>query len=273
MKLENALKQFNPKTQTFTNVPPATASDSLSGPDLAASLGMAEAEAEFGMGAFLGKNGISEEDGKRTIARLALFAMKNAGKHFGKAAGRRMAHCMVILAKMAYAEYCKSAGSVSACTACSGTGFIKEERAFRNQMAIDRQEYLDALPGNLGLLYHDEMKSKKEGVEIYDVLCKPCNGKGVISARCRCNGTGRVRDLEKSNLLGVPVDKTCDRCAGRGFKRTPGTTAYKAIVALLPDLQERTWNRNWRPLYESLVTKCEQEENHADAIFQRITRR
>lgn len=273
MKLENALKQFNPKTQTFTNVPPATASDSLSGPDLAASMGMAEAEAEFGMGAFLGKNGISQEDGLRTIERLAVYAMKNAGKHVGKAAGRRMAHCMVILAKMAYAEYCKSAGSTSTCMDCSGSGFIREERAFRNQMAIDRQEYLDALQGNLGLLYHDEMKSKKEGVEIHDVLCQSCNGKGVISARCRCNGTGRVRDLEKSSLLGVPVDKTCERCTGRGFKRTPGTTAYKAIAALLPDLHERTWNRNWRPLYELLVTKCEQEENHADSVFHRITSR
>uniref|UniRef100_UPI001FCA5A07 antitermination protein n=1 Tax=Rahnella sp. ChDrAdgB13 TaxID=1850581 RepID=UPI001FCA5A07 len=170
MKLENSLKQFNPKTQTFTNVPPATSSDSLTGPDLAACLGMATAEAEFGMGAFLGKNGISKEDGQRTIERLSVFAMQNAGKHVGKVAGRRMAHCMVILAKMAYAEYCKSAGSVSTCTDCSGTGFIKEERAFRNQMAIDRQEYLDALPGNLGLLYRDEMKSKKEGVEIHDVL-------------------------------------------------------------------------------------------------------
>ena len=260
MKLENALKQFNPKTQTFTNVPPATASDSLSGPDLAASMGMAEAEAEFGMGAFLGKNGISQEDGLRTIERLAVYAMKNAGKHVGKAAGRRMAHCMVILAKMAYAEYCQSAGSTSDCPHCQGQGLISKVHE------------VTTYSGYVGADGEEKIPPVVENQRVY-VLCQHCNGKGEISHRCRCNGTGRVRDLEKSSLLGAPVDKTCERCKGRGFKRTPGTTAYKAITALLPDLHERTWNRNWRPLYESLVTKCEQEENHADAVFHRITSR
>ena len=260
MKLENALKQFNPKTQTFTNVPPATASDSLSGPDLAASMGMAEAEAEFGMGAFLGKNGISQEDGQRTIERLAVFAMNNSGKHVGKAAGRRMAHCMVILAKMAYAEYCQSAGSTNTCKECAGAGFQMVERE-----VVRYAGYVGA-DGEVKIPEVTETQSVR-------LLCQPCNGKGTISHRCRCKGTGRVRDLEKSSLLGVPVDKTCDRCAGRGFKRTPSSTAYAAITALLPELTQSSWSRNWKPLYESLVTKCEQEENHADAVFQRITGR
>ena len=260
MKLENALKQFNPKTQTFTNVPPATASDSLTGPDLAACLGMAESQASFGMGAFLGKNGISKEDGQRTIERLSVYAMKNAGKHVGKAAGRRMAHCMVILAKMAYEEYCKSAGSVSTCTDCAGAGFLMVKRE-----VVKYAGYVGS-DGEMKIPEVTENQTVKE-------LCQSCNGKGTISHRCRCNGTGRVRDLEKSNLLGVPVDKTCDRCAGRGFKRTPSSTAYAAITALLPELTQSSWSRNWKPLYESLVTKCEQEESHADAVFQRITTR
>lgn len=260
MKLENALKQFNPKTQTFTNVPPATASDSLTGPDLAACLGMAESQASFGMGAFLGKNGISKEDGQRTIERLSVYAMKNAGKHVGKAAGRRMAHCMVILAKMAYAEYCKSAGSVSTCTDCAGAGFLMFKRE-----VVKYAGYVDS-DGEMKIPEVTENQTVKE-------LCQSCNGKGTISHRCRCNGTGRVRDLEKSNLLGVPVDKTCDRCAGRGFKRTPSSTAYAAITALLPELTQSSWSRNWKPLYESLVTKCEQEESYADTVFQRITSR
>lgn len=260
MKLENALKQFNPKTQTFTNVPPATASDSLTGPDLAACLGMAESQASFGMGAFLGKNGISKEDGQRTIERLSVYAMKNAGKHVGKAAGRRMAQCMVILAKMAYAEYCKSAGSVSTCTDCAGAGFLMVERE-----VVKYAGYIGA-DGEMKIPEVTETQTVKE-------LCQSCNGKGEISHRCRCNGTGRVRDLEKSSLLGARVDKTCERCAGRGFKRTLSSTAYAAITTLLPELTQSSWSRNWKPLYESLVTKCEQEENHADAIFQRITSR
>ncbi len=260
MKLENALKQFNPKTQTFTNVPPATASDSLTGPDLAACLGMAESQASFGMGAFLGKNGISKEDGQRTIERLSVYAMKNAGKHVGKAAGRRMAQCMVIVAKMAYAEYCKSAGSVSTCTDCAGVGFLMVERE------VVKYAGYTGTDGEVKIPEVTETQTVKE-------LCQTCNGKRVVSQRCRCNGTGRVRDHEKSNLIGAPVDKTCERCTGRGFKRTPSSTAYAAITALLPELSQSSWSRNWKPLYESLVTKCEQEENHADAVFQRITSR
>lgn len=260
MKLENALKQFNPKSQMITNVPPATSSDSLSGPDLAACLGMAESQASFGMAAFLGKNGISKEDGQRTIERLAAYAMQNAGKHVGKAAGRRMAHCMVILAKMAYAEYCQSAGSTSTCTDCAGTGFQHVERdivKYAGHIGADGEVKIPAVT---------EIQAVRE-------LCQTCNGKGQISARCRCNGTGRVRDLVKSNRLGVPVDKTCDRCTGRGFKRMPSSTAYAAITALLPELTQSSWSRNWKSLYELLVVKCEKEESHADAVFQRITRR
>ncbi|HFO2534973.1 TPA: antitermination protein, partial [Yersinia enterocolitica] len=52
----------------------------------------------------------------------------------------------------------------------------------------------------------------------------------------------------------------------------PSTTAYRAITALLPELNERTWRRNWKPFYESLVAKCDIEESYAEDEFQRITR-
>ncbi|MCX2192537.1 antitermination protein [Pantoea agglomerans] len=58
---------------------------------------------------------------------------------------------------------------------------------------------------------------------------------------------------------------------GRGFTRSPGTKAFRAISVLIPDLQERTWNRNWRPFFDALVAKLEQEESHADQTFQKIT--
>jgi len=271
MNLETILKHFSPKGLSINDSSRATASDALNITDIMAALGMTQSDAEFGLRLFLAKAGISQQDRTIAVGMLTQYAKQHAPKHIGKVAGRRMAECPHIMAKMAFEDYARSAAATYDCPCCSGTGFLREKRTFRNHLAIDRREYLDALPGNLGLLYRNEMKSKTEGEEIVDVICKPCKGKGTISNRCRCNGTGRVRDLEKSNLLGVPVDKTCDRCAGRGFKRTPGTTAYKAITALLPDLHERTWNRNWRPLYESLVTKCEQEESHADSVFQKIT--
>ncbi|WP_324606399.1 antitermination protein [Yersinia enterocolitica] len=81
-----------------------------------------------------------------------------------------------------------------------------------------------------------------------------------------------MRDLEKSKRLGAPVEKECERCSGIGYKRTPSTTAYRAITALLPELTQSSWSRNWKPFYEALVAKCDIEESYAEDEFQRITR-
>lgn len=102
--------------------------------------------------------------------------------------------------------------------------------------------------------------------------CTTCKGKGVITTRCRCNGTGRVRDMELSRKSGLPIDKECERCSGKGFKRSPGTVAFRAVKQLIPELQERTWNNNWRPFFERLVAKCDIEENHADSVFREVTK-
>ncbi|MCT8350094.1 antitermination protein, partial [Photorhabdus temperata] len=102
-------------------------------------------------------------------------------------------------------------------------------------------------------------------------LCSPCNGKGIISNRCRCNGTGKVVDREATKATGAPVIKICERCTGRGYSRVPSSVAYTAIKALLPDLNERTWRRNWKPFYEKLVAKCDIEESRAASEFSKVT--
>lgn len=254
MKLESAIKQFSAKSTILTDSPRATATDSLKGPDLAAAMGMAEARAGFGMAAYLGKVGISKEDRVRTVERLTQFAMKNAPKHVGKAAGRRMAQCMVILAKFAYEEYSSSAAATSRCQYCKGKGLIYSIHEVVKRP--DCGEKTDAW-----------IKEERVGQ-----LCHRCNGKGVISVRCRCHGTGKVRDLDKSKRLGTPVDKVCERCTGMGYKRTPSTIAYRAITLLLPELTQSSWSRNWKPFYESLVAKCNIEESYAEDEFQKITR-
>lgn len=259
MKLESAMKQFSAKSQMITDSPRATSSDSLKGPDLAAAMGMVEARASFGMAAYLGKVGISKEDRIRTVEQLTQFAMKNAPKHVGKASGRRMAQCMVILAKFAYEEYSSSAAATIPCKCCGGRRFITVTR--------DVVTY----SGYIGADGEEKISPDIKNEQVRE-LCQSCNGKGAISIRCRCNGTGKVRDLEKSKRLGVPVEKECERCSGIGYKRTPSTTAYRAITALLPELNERTWRRNWKPFYESLVAKCDIEESYAEDEFQRITR-
>ncbi|MEY0300806.1 antitermination protein [Providencia manganoxydans] len=108
--------------------------------------------------------------------------------------------------------------------------------------------------------------------ELVGELCKDCNGKGQITHRCRCKGRGKVLDEEKTKLQGVPVFKDCPRCAGIGFSRVPSSVAYNAIRNLVPDLNERTWRRNWKPFYEKLTSKCFIEESIAEQVFSCITR-
>jgi len=250
MRLEAALKHFSPQGLTMTDTSTCTSTDRVTGTDVMAALGMVEAKARFGMAAFLGKTGISSEDRERAIAELTLFAVKKAPKHVGKVAGRRMARCMQILAALAYEEYSHSAGASVTCHDCHGRGLVDVER--------DVVIY----PGYIGMDGEEKIAPTTKRQVVRE-----------INKRCRnCKGTGRALDREATKASGAPVIKDCERCAGKGFSRMPSSVAYRAITALLPDLNERTWRRNWKPFYEALVTQCEIEEGVAAAEFSKVTR-
>lgn len=259
MKIENALKHFGPKGMNITGMSGGTSPDRITGTDLMAAMGMAEARASFGMAAFLGKSGISTQDKIRTVEELSKYALRHAPKLVVKSAGNRLGQCMALLAKLAFEEYARSAASMSECEECKGDGLIYSYQDVVKHPGITNAD------GEV--VYSPTIKRERVGV-----LCKHCNGKGKVSQRCRCHGTGRVRDLEKSALLGRPIDKICERCSGRGYKRTPASKAYRAIAAWVPELQERTWNRNWKPYFEALVAKCDIEESYADSVFNEVTR-
>ncbi|MEX0447755.1 antitermination protein, partial [Xenorhabdus sp. SGI246] len=90
--------------------------------------------------------------------------------------------------------------------------------------------------------------------------------------RCRCKGRGLVLDEEQTALQGIPVHKICPRCSGRGYSKVPSSVAYTAIKAYLPELNERTWRRNWKPFYQKLVEKCYTEEKRAAEVFEAVTK-
>ncbi|WP_233268346.1 antitermination protein [Pantoea sp. BAV 3049] len=94
------------------------------------------------MSAFLAKTGVSNGDRYRTIEQLLSYANRTAPKLVIRAADGKLGKCLVVLSKLAFEEYSRSAATTSA--------------------------------------------------------CQHCNGKGQITARCRCNGTGRVCDLAES---------------------------------------------------------------------------
>lgn len=239
----------------ITDTPNCTDPNRMKGMDTAGALGMTEQRAKFGMSAFFAKNDVSEEDKFSTVEQLTQYALKVTPKLVAKSAGNKLGYCLVILAKMAFEDYARSAGSVCECSACVGKGLIysrKDVVKYQGKTSID------------GTVIIEPWTEKEHVAE----LCKTCNGKGKLSYRCRCKGRGKVLDEEQTELQGgVPVFKDCPRCSGRGYKRMPSSVAYQAISKLLPELNERTWRRNWKPFYESLVNKCFIEENRAEQIF------
>ncbi len=259
MKLENALKNFHPKSPTFGNVAGCTSPDRITGTDIMAAMGMTESQAKFGMTAFLAKNDVSEEDKFSTVEALTLHATRIAPKLVRKAAGNKLGHCMVILAKMAFEDYSRSAGSVCECPDCGGKKLIYSIKPVVKHPGI-LSDFGD-------MVFEPTIKNEMVGE-----LCQTCNGKGSLSHRCRCKGRGKVLDEEQTLLQGVEVMKLCPRCSGRGYKRMPSSVAYAAIKHAVPTLTQPSWSRHWKPFFERLTEKCFIEESIAEQAFSRVIR-
>ncbi len=125
MRLESIAKFHSPKSPMMSDSPRATASDSLSGTDVMAAMGMAQSQAGFGMAVFCGKHELSQNDKQKAINYLMQFAHKVSGKYRGvaKLEGNTKAKVLQVLATFAYADYCRSAATPGArCRDCHGTG-------------------------------------------------------------------------------------------------------------------------------------------------------
>lgn len=259
MKLEASLKHFSPQGLAITDSSKSTSPDRITGTDIMAALGSTAAKERFGLCAFLGKNGISVGDEQKAVQELACLAMDAAPKNIRKAAGTQFGKCMLILARFAFTEYSRSAASSSDCPHCKGKGLV------------DVQEQVIRYPGYISA---DGEEKISPWVELQKVKkqCLHCDGKGALSARCRCNGIGRVLDRKATSVQGAPVFKVCERCSGKGFASRPSTNVHKVILGLVPGLHVRTWTRNWKPFYDGLVQECYCAEGKAEREFERATR-
>ena len=168
-------------------------------------------------------------------------------------------------AKMAFEDYARSAGSVCQCSACSGKGMI-DKKVITTKYST-REAIFPSFSKSQPKRYTN---TERDVVETEKVICESCNGKGQLTHRCRCKGRGKVLDEEQTKLQGAPVFKDCPRCEGRGFSRVPSSVAFNAIKHLVPDLNERTWRRNWKPFYEKLTNKCFIEESAAEQAFSKV---
>ena len=270
MKLEASLKHFSPQGMLISDSVKGTSPDRITGTDVMAAIGATGSRARFGLAAFFGKAGISKTDEQLAVQALAQFAIETAPKSVRKAAGEAFGRCMITLAQFSFAEYARSAATSCACSACNGTGITTRTQITRKV----------SFPWGPAPYWANRSRAVRpsdweqwtEVKEIVPAACEACEGKGSISARCRCGGKGEVLDRKATKEHGAPVFKTCERCSGKGFASVPSTVAYKAILRCVPGLHVRTWTRNWKPFYEALVNKYHEEEQHADQQFQPVTR-
>lgn len=260
MNLENTVKYHFAKSTMISDSPRATASDSLTGTDIMAAMGMTQERAAMGYSAFLGKMGISNNDRDRAVALLAEYALTKCDK---VAALRKLGagvkpQVMRQLAIFAFEDYSRSAASVKQCDCCAGTGFLQAD-VFTNKFRKPE-----------GKMTVSGMVKVKETVR---VLCKKCNGTGTLSAACSdCHGRGKAMSKKLTDKQGVPVMADCKRCCGRGYERIPSTEAYAAISHITDTISLDTWKKSVKPFYDQLITKFDIEEAWAETQLKAITR-
>lgn len=254
MNLENTVKYHFAKSTMISDAPRATASDSLTGTDIMAAIGMTQSRAALGFSAFLGKMDISDYDRERAIDLLTKYAIEHCDK---VAALRKLESdvkpkVMQVLATFAFADYSRSAASTRTCDCCHGNKFVEAE---------------------VMTMKHIGQPHLSEKREMVKVLCHKCKGKGALTNVCQCNGKGTVLDKEKTILQrGVPAYKTCTRCNGRGYARLLPDSVRKYICVTVMDIPETTWRRSYKDFFESLVGECIKQEEYANQMLNKVTR-
>lgn len=252
MNLESLPKYYSPKSPKLNDEAPATGGDALSITDVMAAQGMVQAEAPLGFNLFLAKMGI--QDPQPAIEGLMNYALALKNPVLNKLSDAALAEMARCLAQFAYSDYARSAASSCECDHCNGKGVIRIMREVVKH------------PGVKGI----EATFRREEVE---ELCKHCAGKGKISTACRdCSGRGTAIDKKRSLLHGVPVQKICDRCNGKGYSRLPTTLARARVARLVPDMTDYQWYSGYAEVINKLVTKCWQEETYAELKLREVTR-
>ncbi|MBD5714420.1 antitermination protein [Citrobacter freundii] len=269
MKLESALKHFSPQGMHISDSVKDTSPDRITGTDVMVAIGTTSSRARFGLAAFFGKTGISKSDEQLAVQALARHAMESAPKNVRKAAGGELGWCMLMLAQFAFAEYSRSAATSVTCHICSGTGRTNREQSTRKvSYPWGKAPYWAC---RSRAVRPSDWEQWTEVTEVVPAVCDACEGKGTISARCRCGGKGEVLDRKSTKDRGAPVFKTCERCSGNGFSAISSATVHRAILKRLPDLHQSSWSRNWKPFYEMLVDTLRQGERHAAVEFEKAT--
>lgn len=276
MNLENTVKYHFAKSTLISDSPRATASDSLTGTDIMAAMGMTQERAAMGYSAFLGKMGISQNDRERAIALLAEYALTKCEK---VAALRKLDPdvkplVMRKLATFAFEDYSRSAASVKRCDYCDGEGFIDADVfSMKTNTPAYAKEIIKASKAFGLKVIPSQHQNRREVKEIARVLCPQCKGKKAISCACSdCRGRGKAVNQDLTEKHGIPVLADCKRCGGRGYERIPSTEAHAAVCQITDAISLDTWKKSVKPFYDQMITKFDIEEAWAETQLKQITR-
>jgi len=127
MNLEKSVRFHFPKSSRITDETPSTSEDTLKTSDVMAALGMAQAEAGFGMSAFFGKIGVSLNDKSAAVSELMKVARRRMikTKGFNELSGHRRGRVIYLMSLFAYEDYCRTADSPETrCKYCKGRGVV-----------------------------------------------------------------------------------------------------------------------------------------------------
>ena len=277
MNLENTVKYHFAKSTMISDSPRATASDSLTGTDIMAAMGMTQERAAMGYSAFLGKMGLSHNDRERAIALLAEYALTKCDKvaALRKLSDRVKPLVIHQLAIFAFEDYSRSAASVKQCDCCNGVGFIDAEVFSMKSHTPAKEKKFVKMSLHMGVedIRPSEYVMCREVREVARVLCPQCEGKKVVSCACSdCRGRGKAVNQKETRRQGVPVFRSCKRCSGRGYERIPSTEAYAAVCLITEAISLDTWKKSIKPFYDLLITQFDIEEAWADAQLKQITK-
>ncbi|MGS6189729.1 antitermination protein Q [Enterobacter asburiae] len=259
MNLENTLKYHFAKSTMISDSPRATASDSLTGTDIMAAMGMTQERAALGYSAFLGKMGISNNDRERAIELLAQYALTKCDRvaALRKLDARVKPLVMHQLATFAFEDYSRSAASVKQCDGCNGEGFIDAEVFSMKSHTPAREKRFVKMSLQMGIedIRPSDYEVHRQVREVTRVLCPQCKGKRVVSCACNdCHGRGKAINQALTKQQGVPVLADCKRCSGRGYERIPSTEAYAAVCQITDAISLDTWKKSVKPFYDQLIT-------------------
>ncbi|PNF11095.1 antitermination protein [Enterobacter cancerogenus] len=277
MNLESTLKYHFAVSTMISDSPRATASDSLSGTDIMAAMGMTQERAAMGYSAFLGKMGISDNDRERAIELLAQYALTKCDQVAALRKLDAVVKPLVMhqLATLAFEDYSRSAASVKQCDDCNGEGFIDAKVFSMKSHTPTKEKKFVKMSLHMGVenIRPSEYEVRRQVMEVPRVLCPQCKGKKVVSCACRdCHGRGKAVNQVLTEQQGVPVLADCKRCSGRGYERIPSTEAYAAVCQVTDAISLDTWKKSVKPFYDQLITKFDIEEAWAEEQLNQITK-